>query len=305
MLNKPLRGIVPPIITPLLGKNELDVIGLENLIRRMIDSGVAGIFVLGTSGEAQSLSTDLKKQMIKETCRIASKRVPVLVGITDTCFQNSLEIAQYAYSCNADALVAAPPYYFPMGQPELISYYNNLADNIPLPLFLYNMPSHVKVYIEPETVLRLSENANIVGLKDSSSNGVYFQKLLFLLHDKKEFTLLCGPEEMTAEVVLMGAHGGVNGGANLFPKLYVDMYNAAIERNYDDLKVLQYKVMCVSTSLYEIGRFSSSYLKGIKTALKIMNICSNDMAIPFDNFKQEEYNLVKIKLNELKQLGIW
>lgn len=116
----------------------------------------------------------------------------------------------------ADALVAAPPYYFAPGQAELIQYYNDLANQLPLPLFLYNMPSHVKVMIEPETVLALSENPNIIGLKDSSANGVYFQKLIYLLRNKPEFTLLCGPEEMTAEVILMGGHGGVNGGANLF-----------------------------------------------------------------------------------------
>ena len=235
MFTKPLRGIIPPVITPMIDNDTLDVIGLENLLNRMIKGGVSGVFILGTSGEAQ----------IKETCRIVEKRIPVLVGITDTSFSESLLLAANAALYGADALVAAPPYYFAPGQAELIQYYNDLANQLPLPLFLYNMPSHVKVMIEPETVLALSENPNIIGLKDSSANGVYFQKLIYLLRNKPEFTLLCGPEEMTAEVILMGGHGGVNGGANLFPELYVALYDAAASKDFEKLAELQYWKICI------------------------------------------------------------
>jgi dihydrodipicolinate synthase/N-acetylneuraminate lyase len=85
-----------------------------------------------------------------------------------------VRLAETAEKAGADAVVAAPPYYFAPGQPELVEYYNHLANRLPLPLFLYNMPSHTKVMIDPYTVRALSENANIVGLKDSSANIVYF-----------------------------------------------------------------------------------------------------------------------------------
>lgn len=299
MFTKPLRGIIPPVITPMIDNDTLDVIGLENLLNRMIKGGVSGVFILGTSGEAQNISYNVRKELIKETCRIVEKRIPVLVGITDTSFSESLLLATNAALYGADALVAAPPYYFAPGQAELIQYYNDLANQLPLPLFLYNMPSHVKVMIEPETVLALSENPNIIGLKDSSANGVYFQKLIYLLRNKPEFTLLCGPEEMTAEVILMGGHGGVNGGANLFPELYVALYDAAASKDFEKLAELQSQVLQVSLSLYNIGKYASSYIKGVKTALNLLGVCSDYMAEPFHKFKDAERAVVKKKLIEL------
>ena len=299
MFTKPLRGIIPPVITPMIDNDTLDVIGLENLLNRMIKGGVSGVFILGTSGEAQNISYNVRKELIKETCRIVEKRIPVLVGITDTSFSESLLLAANAALYGADALVAAPPYYFAPGQAELIQYYNDLANQLPLPLFLYNMPSHVKVMIEPETVLALSENPNIIGLKDSSANGVYFQKLIYLLRNKPEFTLLCGPEEMTAEVILMGGHGGVNGGANLFPEVYVALYDAAASKDFEKLAELQSQVLRVSLSLYNIGKYASSYIKGVKTALNLLGVCSDYMAEPFHKFKDAERAVVKKKLIEL------
>lgn len=299
MFIKPLRGIIPPVITPMLDNDTLDTIGLENLLNRMIKGGVSGVFILGTSGEAQNISYNVRKVLIKETCRIVDKRIPILVGITDTSFSESLSLAEYAAQCEADALVAAPPYYFAPGQAELIQYYNDLANRLPLPLFLYNMPSHVKVVIEPQTVLTLSENSNIIGLKDSSANGVYFQKLIYLFRNNPEFTLLVGPEEMTAEVVLMGGHGGVNGGANLFPELYVALYKAAANKDFEKLAELQQQVMKISLSLYNIGKYASSYIKGVKTALNLLGVCSDYMAEPFHKFKEVEREIVRKKLKEL------
>lgn len=299
MLSKPLRGIIPPVITPMIANDTLDIIGLDNLLTRMIRGGVSGVFILGTSGEAQNISYNVRKRLIEETCRIVAGRIPVLVGITDTSFSESLSLATCAALSGADALVAAPPYYFALGQAELIQYYSDLANRLPLPLFLYNMPSHVKVMIEPETVRTLSEHPNIVGLKDSSANGVYFQKLIYLLRENPEFTLLCGPEEMTAEVVLMGGHGGVNGGANLFPELYVALYQAAADRDFERLMELQQQMMKVSLSLYNIGRYASSYIKGMKTALNLMGVCSDYMAEPFHKFKEAEREIVRKSLMDL------
>lgn len=301
MFTKPLRGIIPPAITPMTDNDTLDIPGLENLLNRMIGGGVSGVFILGTSGEAQNISYALRKELIRHTCRIVDGRISVLVGITDTSFSESLSLATIAAQCGADAVVAAPPYYFAPGQPELIQYYTDLANRLPLPLFLYNMPTHVKVTIEPETVRILSENPTIIGLKDSSANGVYFQKLIYLLRDKPDFTLLVGPEEMTAETVLMGGHGGVNGGANLFPELYVALYEAAARRDFGPLARLQPQVLDISLSLYNIGRYASSYIKGIKTALNLLGVCSDFMAEPFHKFKETEREMIR---KELQKLGV-
>ena len=297
-----LRGIVPPMITPLLDTDTLDNKGVENLVEHLIDGGVDGIFILGTTGEAQHLSVKIKAELIKKTCECVKDRVPVLVGITDTSVYESIKLAQLAADCKAAAVVAAPPYYFALGQPELIEYYEVLADKSPLPLYLYNMPSHTKTMIEPATVAALSNHKNIVGLKDSSANGVYFCKLLTMFKDRPEFGLFVGPEEMMASVVLMGAHGGVSGGANVYPQIFVDVYNAAAGKNVDKTIELQNKMMCVSQELYGIGRFGSSYIKGIKTALSLKGICSDFLAQPFNLFKDPEKEKVKTAVETLDKL---
>lgn len=299
MLIKPLRGIIPPAITPMIDNDTLDVEGLERLLERMIEGGVSGVFILGTTGEAQNLSYRIRKELIKHTCRVVNRRVQVMVGITDTSFSESLSLAVVATEHGADVLVSAPPYYHVPGQDELIQYYNHLANRLPLPLFLYNMPANVKVMIEPRTVQRLSENPNIVGLKDSSGNGSYFQKVLHLMRGKPDFCVLAGPEEMLAESVLLGAHGGVNGGANMFPELYVSLYNAAVARDFGKIASLHARVMEISLSIYDIGRFASSYIKGIKTTLNLLGVCSDYMAEPFHKFQEKEREIVRSRLVEL------
>ena len=294
-----LKGIVPPMVTPLIDNDTLDKAGTEKLIEHMLAGGIHGLFILGTTGEAPSLSYAVRYELIKLVCEKVAGRVPVLVGITDTSISESIRLANHAAACGAAALVSAPPYYFAPAQQELIEYYTELADALPLPLYLYNMPSHVKVIFDPQTVRILSEHPNIIVLKDSSANMVYFQSLLHIMRDKPDFALFVGPEELTAESVMMGAAGGVNGGANMFPKLYVDLYDAAVARDLDKVRELQNRVMEISTTLYKIGKYGSSFLKGVKCSLSLMGICSDFAAAPFHKFRTEERNKAREILEKL------
>lgn len=301
-LKTPLNGIVPPLVTPLSDNETLDVKSLERLINHLIKGGVHGLFVLGTTGEEQSLSYKVREDMIRESCRINAGRLPILVCITDTSIVESIKLANVAAECGADGLVSAPPYYFATGQPELAQFYEELVPQLPLPVFLYNMPSHVKVSFAPETVARLAKMKQVVGLKDSSANATYFQSVMYAVRKvNPQFAMLCGPEEMTGELVLMGANGGVNGGANMFPELYVAMYNAAKARDIDRLIALQQTIMQISMSIYTVGRHGSSYLKGLKCACQQLGIIDNDfVASPFYKFDQPERDKITLALAQLK-----
>ena len=107
------------MVTPLRDRDELDVPGLEKLIEHILAGGVSGLFILGTTGEGPSLSYRLRREVIERTCKQVNHRVPVLVGITDTAFVESVGVARAAAEFGADALVVAPPYYLPEAQPEL------------------------------------------------------------------------------------------------------------------------------------------------------------------------------------------
>ena len=258
-LPKPLTGIIPPMVTPLLDRDTLDCEGLERLIEHILGGGIHGVFVLGTTGEAPSLSYRLRRELIERVCRQINGRVPVLVGITDTCFVESVNLAHHAADAGAQAVVLSAPYYFPAGQPELLEYIRHIIRELPLPLFLYNMPTFTKVAFEPETIRWAMENEKIVGLKDSSGNMIYFHLICQLLPNRPEWTLLIGPEELLAESVVLGAHGGVSGGANLRPRLYVDLFEAARAGDISRIRELHAQVIRLSR-IYQVGHYGSSVI---------------------------------------------
>ncbi|QHI69424.1 dihydrodipicolinate synthase family protein [Tichowtungia aerotolerans] len=295
---KPICGIIPPVVTPLAAQDQLDEPGLERLIEHILAGGVHGLFILGTTGEGPDCSYAVRRAMIDRTCRQVDGRVPVLVGITDTSYAESVSLANYAAECGADAVVAAPPYYFSVGQPELQDYFLDLFDKMPLPVMLYNMPSCTKVNIGIDVLRRLLEHPNMAGFKDSSGQMVYFHLALRLFADYPEKSILVGPEELLAESTLMGGHGGVSGGANVFPKLYVNLYNAAREGNLSETRRLHELVIRV-TDLYRVGRHTSSTIKGIKAALGCLGICSDIMLEPFRHFFAEDRKRVQAVLDEL------
>lgn len=298
-LPTPLQGIIVPMLTPLLDRDTLDGEGLERLIEHILAGDVHGLFVLGSTGEAPSLGYRLRYELIKRTCAQVAGRVPVLVGITDTAFVESVKLANTAQAAGAQGVVLAPPYYFPAGQPELLEYLTHMAPQLPLPLLLYNMPSHTKLIFEPATVRAMADMPGVQGLKDSSNDMVYFHQLQTLLRDKPDFSLLVGPEQLLAEAVLLGGHGGVCGGANLLPQLYVDLYHAARTKDLPAVASLHEQVMQVSSTIYSVGRYRSSTIKGLKCALSCMGICSDFMAEPFHRFHETERDVIRRYVEEL------
>ncbi|HAI14518.1 MAG TPA: dihydrodipicolinate synthase family protein [Phycisphaerales bacterium] len=299
-----LQGIVPPIITPLKDRDVLDVDGLEKLVEHMLGGGVHGIFVLGSTGEAPSLSYAVRREMITRVCRQAGDRVPVVVGVTDTSITESLVLAGHAADSGADAIVAAPPFYFPSDPPELLEYFQHLNSDSPLPLILYNMPGLTKVNMTVDTVEKLMVEPNIVGIKDSSCNMMYYQKLLKLAPKREGWFTLIGPEELLCESVMQGGHGGVNGGANLAPKLYVDTYNAVINQQFDRALAIQKQILQLGDALYGVGKHVSSCVKGIKCALSVLGICDDYMADPLHRFREPERKVIIEHLQKLVADGV-
>ena len=300
-LPKPLRGIIPPMVTPLEDVDRLDVEGLERLVEHILAGGVHGLFILGSTGEAPSLSYRLRYELIERVCKLVGGRVPILVGISDTSFVETVKIARKASEHGASGLVSTPPYYFSEGQAELLEYLRHLVPQLPLPLFLYNIPSHTKVSFEPETIHRAAEIKGIAGIKESSGDMILFHRIVELMRDNEEFSLVIGPEQLLAEAILSGAHAGVNGGANLIPELYVELYNSAVSEDIGRARELHEKVMRISNSIYEVGQYPSSYVKGLKCALSCFGICSDFMAEPFHRFREEERALIQ---NHLVELGL-
>jgi 2-dehydro-3-deoxy-D-pentonate aldolase len=298
-----MHGIVPPLVTPLVDRDSLDVAGLERLIEHVLAGGVHGLFILGTTGEAPSLSYRLRREMISRVCQQVKDRVPVLVGITDTSFVESINLAQHAAETGASALVVSTPYYFPAGQTELRAYIENLSAELSLPLILYNMPSLTKVWFELNTLRALASIERIVGIKDSSGDLTYFESLMELRSMRPDWSIMIGPEAMLGQAIELGGDGGVAGGANVFPRLFVEYYEAAVSDNTERLSEVRSRVEQLQR-IYDIGKYASRHIKATKCALSIMGICDDFMAEPFHRFHSPQRESVRAIIESIPRQAL-
>lgn len=295
----PQRGIVPPLITPLTSTGNLDHDALARIIEHVLRAGPAGLFVLGTTAEAPSLSYRLRFEVVEAACRAVDKRVPVLVGVTDTCLEEAVALARHAHACGAAAAVVAPPFYYPISQEELFEYVRRLAGASPIPLYLYNFPGMTKVVFEIDTLRRLACLTNVIGLKDSSGDLDYLRSALHAVADVENFAVFMGPEELLAQGLHLGATGGVTGGANLFPELFTGLYRAVIEGREEDERRLQARVIEISSKIYGLGGYGSGFLHGIKAAMSICGLCENILAPPHLPLDGKQCAVVRARLEEM------
>jgi dihydrodipicolinate synthase/N-acetylneuraminate lyase len=282
MTKQKLTGIVPPLITPLSDRDTLDVGGVERLMEHVIAGGVSGVFVLGTTGEAPSLSYRLRREVIDRAAKVVAHRVQLLVGVSDTSAVETISLTKHAADAGADAVVLAPPYYYNVSQAELLEYLQRVAPHLALPVYIYNIPSLTKVAWEQDTVQRALEIKNVIGLKDSSQNILYFNRVREMTASREDFSMLVGPEEMLAQTALLGGDGGVCGGANIFPRMYVDLFNSARAGDVARARQLHKRVLHFSSTMYQANRQNSAIIKGLKAGLRSLGVCDDVTAEPFD-----------------------
>lgn len=303
MMNKELfEGVITPMVTPLIDRENIDFKGLEKLLDHLINGGVSGVFLMGTTGEGTSISPRMRKDLIKYSVEYVKKRVPVFVSIADCCIEESLNMARYAKECGVTYLVSALPFYLGLTQKEIIDYYTTIADNVPLPLFLYNIPAQTKLMISVEAVKTLAKHPNIIGMKDSSGNGTYFNTLLAEIKaEYPNFTILVGPDEMLASTMALDGNGGVNSGSNLFPELYVNLFKACKAKDTERILKLQKLVMKVSTEIYSVDKSSVSFLKGLKAALFTEGLITDYICEPLQKVNNADLETIRKNVAELKQ----
>jgi 4-hydroxy-tetrahydrodipicolinate synthase len=292
----PIEGIIPPLVTPLTEEGGLDEEGLARVVEHVIAGGVHGLFVLGTTGEGPSLTYNMRTALIERVCDQARGRVPVLVGITDASLGQAVHVAGAASRFGAQAVVLAPPFYYRIDQRELHGFVDRLIDAIDLPVFLYDNPGLTGAAFDLDTVRALIQRPEVVGFKDSSGDAVRFHRLKGVLQEA-DIPLFVGPEELLAESLIMEADGGVPGGANIFPGLYVGLYEAVEAGRIERAKALHGRIMELSAVVYSSshggGYGSSRVIGGIKSALSAMDICNDVLAAPLKGASAEKAETIR------------
>ena len=264
------EGIFAPTVTPLDAKERVDELGFVNHLNRLIDSGVHGIYLLGTSGEFTTLTHTERTRAMDIAAKAIDGRVPIICGVMDTSTRRVIQNIESAEPFGFDAVAATPGYYYPStDDADLIEFYCDVAASTALPVFIYNIPSTVKTAIKPQVVAQLAEMCeNIVGIKDSSGDWTNCLSLLALLGEREDFSVMLGSHTALGAAVLFGADGGVVSIANVAPQESVALYTAAKARDIDAVDRLQ-KTLLHLSKMYTYGQGVS----GMKACLEILGVC--------------------------------
>ncbi len=285
-LQKKYNGVIVPMITPLLSDKTVDISGVNNIIDLFLQHKVHP-FVIGTTGEAPSLSASQKISLVSAVVDKVEKKALVYAGISSTCISDSIADAKLFAELGVDVLVATLPPYYPMTDQQLINYFTELADAVPLPLIIYNMPATVKISIPLEVIDQLSKHENIVGLKDSERDEQRMLQALELWKDRSDFSYLIGWAAMSSKSVLNGADGIVPSTGNFVPELYQGLYEAALAGRVDEANDIQEQTNQLS-ALYQKDRILSESIPALKALMAYLGICDKQVMPPMYVMEKEE-----------------
>jgi len=286
------------MITPLRNGGEIDLEAAATLTEHVVACGVAP-FPLGTTGEAASIAPQARAQFVAVVIRQNAHRMPVYAGISDNCLATSIEMARRYADLGADVAVAHLPSYYPLGDDDIKAYYERLADSIPIPLMMYNIPVTTRMSISLDTLECLSHHPNIVGLKDSEKDTERLQKATALWKDRADFSHMIGCGTLCALALKMGSDGIVPGAANVAPKLFADLYEAGSSGRHEESEHLQRFADSIS-AIFHTNRTLSQSLPTLKALMHLLGFCQADVMPPLRPLTREQLRETEGKLASLR-----
>ena len=299
MNSKNFEGVMAPVFIPLDKKEQVITEDLAKLSHMLVEKGIKGILVPSGTGEFFNLTAEQRKRAVEAVAQAVKGKAIIISLVTDCSTRNALEHVENAVQAGADAVMTDPPYYMPINQKNLKRFFKAIADESPVPSWLYNQPGQTKVNIEPQTVSELAEHPNIVGIKASSWVDVFsFQQLLRAVRDKPDFRVLMGEEINNLSGLILGGHGMINVMANIIPEVCVAQWSAIKNRDIDTARKLQDRI----TDLVDLFYFGlESWQGGAKYVLRKRGIFSTTIvSSPLHTLTEEDVQKIESKANDLK-----
>ncbi|AEM77859.1 4-hydroxy-tetrahydrodipicolinate synthase [Thermoanaerobacter wiegelii] len=287
-----LKGVIPALVTPMTKDYKLDLKGLCELIDFQIKSGSDSIIVGGSTGEYNLLTEDERREIIRVAVEYAAGRIPVIAGTGSNSTDATIRLSKYAEEVGADAVLVINPYYPNPGQNGLYEHFKELAKSVNIPIIIYNWPAGTNIDISIETLEKLSEFDNIIGIKDTAPLE---HTMLLIAHFGKRYAITTGLEIFFLSAIQLGATGGIGVAQNIIPRQMVELYKMAMIEP-EAAKELHYRLL----PLYEV-LFIEPNPVPIKTALNIMGMPAGPCRPPLQPMRQE--NIEKLK-TVLKELGL-
>jgi 4-hydroxy-tetrahydrodipicolinate synthase len=270
-----LRGVLPALVTPLTRDGAVDEPAIRRVVDHVLAGGVHGLLALGSTGEVASLDESARRQVLAAVVNAGAGRVPVLCGIAQSRLADSIADVIAAADLGADAVLVAPPYYYPIDQPTVLSFYRTLAAKSPLPVLVYNIPQNTKVVADPATVAALAREGTVMGIKDSSRDFEYFESVCVATRDLPDFRIFTGSDTMLLPSLVMGGAGTICGGANIAPAWVVRIFDD-FERGDSEAARPHQDLLLELVQAVRPGVFPSA----IKAALHLQGLCEPWLAAP-------------------------
>ena len=260
------------IVTP-FNHGGVDEEALRGLIEWHIESGTHGIVSCGTTGESATLSHEEHDRVVEFTLEVVNGRIPVIAGAGSNSTQEAIRRTQHAKSAGADGALLVVPYYNKPTQEGMFQHFRAIAEAVDIPIILYNVPGRTVVNMQPETVVRLAQIPNIVGIKEATGSLAQVSDVIGLCPDK--FTVLSGEDSVVLPMYSVGGRGVISVTANVAPKDMAEMCDAAEEGDWQRARDLHYKLRPLSAAMF----FETNPIPA-KTALSLMGKIQGDLRLP-------------------------
>jgi len=290
---KRFEGVLPVLVTPLLEDESVDEPAYRKLVQRVLAAKAHGVVVLGTAGEFAVLGDEQKKRALSIAIEEVAGRVPVIAGTGEPGTRRAVEMTCLARKMGADGALVVPPYYYMPDQQAVIRHYRAVASEGGLGILLYNIPFFTKVNLEPDTVAALAAEPGIAGIKDSSANLRYFQRLCQTVKSE-QFSVITGSDDMLFSQLVAGGDGCISPGANVVPHWFVQLWEAMRQHRWQEAWTIQERIQTMHRGI-GYGTFPA----GIKAALSLMGIGNGLLAAPNLPVTEQQRESIRVALDAL------
>lgn len=285
VLKKKYSGITVPVLTPVLEDETVDEAGYRTLIQYLLDNGVHGVFACGTLGETMALTQKERDRAIRIAADVCKGKAKVFAGVMDTSTKRVIENIKRIEDAGCDAAVITPVFYDRhTSQSEIIRLFEDVANATNIDLVAYNIPSFVVEKIEPATVSALADIDAVKAYKDSAAAFNDTLKVLNALADRPDFSILNGTPVQYMPAALLGCDGCVPGMASMYPKVFVEAYNASLTGDVETMRKFN-KLLCLAGSVYASAKNGTA---AVKYAVSTMGFMSERILRPQDGVSPEE-----------------
>ena len=296
---QPLQGSFVALVTPMSTNGSLDFNSLEGLIEWHIESGTDGIVSVGTTGESATVSVPEHLEIIEKTIEFVDRRVPVIAGTGGNSTQEAVELTQKASELGADYVLIVTPYYNKPNQEGLYQHFIKIADSVDIPQILYNVPSRTACDLRPETVMRLANHQNIIGIKEALDSSERLSELIRIsqsIADQKNFSVFSGDDPSFNSFMANGGDGVISVAANVVPKHISQICSLNLSDQFNDAEELN----SLLKNLYELLFIESNPIP-VKWMLNKMGRIQPGIRLPLIPFNQVFHEktvneMIKLKL---------